>query len=393
MAPRSPRPGQRATESVDASFAIDCTHRLRFTREVFNPSNPTLADLAGLDPSSPRRIVAFVDDGLLSGWPDLEAQINAYASDHGDELRLVGGPHTVTGGERAKNDEEILNTVLQAIHDAKICRRSYVLAVGGGAVLDVVGYAAAIAHRGVRLIRCPTTTLSQADSGVGVKNGVNRFGKKNYLGVFAVPWAVVNDAAFLRTLSDADWRCGIAEAIKVGLVKDAALFDKIEANAAALARREEDASEPIWKESAEAHLRHIAQGGDPFELTQARPLDFGHWAAHKLEAISNFEVRHGEAVAIGMALDSIYSFLTGRLSERDAGRIIDLLESVGFRLWREEMANRALFEGIDEFREHLGGRLTVAMLDAIGRPVDVHEIDESKMSEALRRLRERASRH
>ena len=124
-------------------------------------------------------------------------------------------------------------SVHRAIHEYGIDRHAYVLAVGGGALLDMVGYAAATAHRGVRLVRVPTTVLSQNDSGIGVKNSVNAFGKKNFLGTFAPPFAVFNDFTFLTTLSDRDWRAGISEAIKVALLKDATFFAFLEEHATA----------------------------------------------------------------------------------------------------------------------------------------------------------------
>ena len=247
--------------------------------------------------------MAFFDKAVSGAWPDLEASARECARKHRwKPLRTV----TIPGGEESKNSPVVLERILQIIHDAGIDRQSYVMVVGGGAVLDAVGYAAAIAHRGVRLVRLPTTTLSQADSGVGVKNGVNAFGKKNYLGVFSPPWAVVNDQSLLSTLSDRDWRCGFAEAVKVGLVKNAALFEDIEAQVGRISERHLDAALPVIRKSAELHLRHITESGDPFELTSARPLDFGHWAAHKLEQMTQFRLRHGEAVAIGVALDTVY---------------------------------------------------------------------------------------
>ena len=181
---------------------------------------------------------------------------------------------TVPGGEAIKNGLEPLHRIQQAIQDARLCRHSYVVAIGGGAVLDVAGYAAALAHRGVRLIRVPTTVLAQDDSGVGVKNGINAYGhQKNYLGTFAPPAAVINDSSFLTSLSDRDWRGGISEAIKVALIKDARFFDFIERNAAKLTARHLPTMEKVVRRSAELHLTHIATSGDPFELGSARPLE------------------------------------------------------------------------------------------------------------------------
>jgi 3-dehydroquinate synthase len=178
--------------------------------------------------------------------------------------------------------------MLQAMNAADLDRRSYVVAVGGGAVLDAVGFAAATAHRGIRLVRLPTSTLGQGDSGVGVKNGVNLFRKKNWLGTFAVPWAVINDARMLHSLSDRDFVCGFSESVKVAMLKDAAMFDQLCEVAERIRRRDMQAAWPMLRRSALLHLDHITRGGDPFEMQLARPLDFGHWSAHRLESMTDF---------------------------------------------------------------------------------------------------------
>ncbi len=298
---------------VDAAFSVDHVHRLRFTRDALDAGNPVLRDVLCRGADTGGRLIAFIDEGVDRAWPDLAADLRDYLADNVPWLRLAGPVGIVPGGEAAKNDWSVYQTVARAVHDAKICRHSYVMVIGGGAVLDAVGFAAATAHRGVRLVRLPTTSLAQADSGIGVKNGINAFGKKNFLGVFDVPWAVVNDERFLATLSDRDWRCGLSEAVKVALLKDARLLDLIETNADRLGNRDDAAILPVVRRSAELHLQHIVTSGDPFELRGVRPLDFGHWSAHKLEAMTGFEVRHGEAVASGVAIDVLYSAMIGRL--------------------------------------------------------------------------------
>jgi 3-dehydroquinate synthase len=274
-----------------------------------------------------------------------------------------------------------------------LCRQSFLLAVGGGALLDAAGYAAATAHRGVRLIRVPTTVLSQDDSGIGVKNGINAFGKKNFLGAFAPPYAVLNDSAFLQTLSDRDWRSGVAEAVKVALVKDGPFFDFLEEHAPAVARRDLKRMEQVIYRCAELHLQHIASSGDPFETGSSRPLDFGHWSAHKLEQLTDFRLRHGEAVAIGIALDATYARVTGMLPETDWRRIIELLATLGFELWAPELGGplsredpASLLHGLVEFREHIGGPLTILLPEAIGRMRQVHEISDEWVAESIQEL-------
>ncbi len=371
---------------VDAPFRVESVHRLRFTRRSFLEGNPTLGGLLRHGRGAALRVVVFLDESVSRAWPQLTGDIESFAQAH-DWVDLPQRIHLVPGGEICKNEPDILGAILQAIHDAKIDRQAYVLAIGGGAVLDAVGYGAAITHRGVRLVRLPTTTLSQADSGVGVKNGVNAFGKKNYLGTFSPPWAVVNDEALLTTLSDRDWRCGFAEAVKVGLMKDAALFHNVCEAAAGIRKRDESSALPIVRRSAELHLRHITGGGDPFERNLARPLDFGHWAAHKLEQMSNFRLRHGESVAIGLALDSVYSAAVGLMDPDQVEIILRCLTDLGFDLYHEAMADtETLLEGLDEFREHLGGPLTIPLLKGFGKPVNVHEIDPAQVRSSIDRL-------
>ncbi len=379
--------GRPSASGLDAPFAVDLVHRLRFTEDAFRVDNPVLRDVLPVTSRGPNRLLVFVDRGCAEAWPDLAEQVVLYAQAHRDRLVLAGSINTVSGGEAAKNDRSVYELAIEAIHDAGLCRQSFVVAIGGGAVLDAVGFAAATAHRGVRLIRLPSTTLAQADGGLGVKNGINAFGKKNFLGTFATPWAVINDRGLLRTLSDADFRCGFSEAIKVGLIKDAALFHLVAREAGRVVARDETVTDPIIRRSAELHLQHIVARGDPFELTESRPLDFGHWSAHKLEQMTGFSLRHGESVAIGVALDVVYSSLLGLLSEATAESILRCLHELGFDLHHPVMAESSvLLEGLNEFREHLGGELTIVLLRDIGEPVDVHEMDGALVARAVERL-------
>ena len=266
------------------------------------------------------------------------------------------------------------------MNDAKIDRHASVVAIGGGAMLDVVGFAAAITHRGVRLVRMPTTVLAQNDAGIGVKNGVNCFGKKNFLGSFAPPDAVINDFSLLRTLRPEQWRDGIAEAVKVGLIRDSPFFEWIEGNVHRLVERDADAFRYLIRRCAELHLQHITTSGDPFERGSARPLDFGHWSAHKLESLSNFQISHGHAVAIGMAIDATYAMKMHLCEEKVGRRILDCLSALQFpRNVGHAFAldAEALLGGIAEFREHLGGTLSLSMVPTPGRAIEIDRVDPS----------------
>ena len=375
--------------SIERTFSIPFTHRLLFTEGVFHPRNPLLSEVvAGARPGGAVRLLFVVDAGVLEAWPGLRDAISTYCEVHRERVAFTG-ILAVPGGEASKNSEGPAREVLEAIERQRICRHSIVVAIGGGAVIDMVGYAAAIAHRGVGLIRIPTTVLAQNDAAVGVKNGLNYFGKKNFIGTFAVPLAIINDHEFLKTLEDRDWVAGTAEAVKVALIKDAAFFEALEKEAPALRRRDQPAMDRLIFRCAELHIDHIASGGDPFESGSSRPLDFGHWAAHKLEHLTGYALRHGEAVALGMALDVIYSARIGWIPQGAKERILKLLAALGFAL---ELPGGlpggppALLAGIEEFREHLGGRLTITLLEGIGRKRDVHQIDLTVMEAAIREL-------
>jgi 3-dehydroquinate synthase len=372
-------------------------HTVIFTRAALNRNNPVLAKVFAPEGSKPARVLVVVDKNVLRARPKLSAEIQNYFAACPKRAQLVATPISVPGGEACKNDWKLVEKLWAAIERHGLSRQSYVLAIGGGAVLDLAGFAAATAHRGIRLVRMPTTSLSQADGGVGVKNGVNYFGKKNWVGAFAVPAAVVNDLDFLNSLPREAARGGVVEAFKVGLIRDASLAKLIEKNASHLARCEPGIFEKVVMASARLHLRHIATGGDPFEFGSARPLDFGHWAAHKLEQMSNFRLSHGDAVAVGLALDAHYSAACGWLKSTDAFRIAQVLQKLGCdtghgkinplvrRLLNKRDARDQfmVLAGLEEFRQHLGGALTLTLLRAWGRGEETNEIDLALMGRVI----------
>lgn len=372
----------RVPASFDVPLQVPFRHRVLFTRGAFAPGNAVLRSV--LSGNGTRgRAIAFVDDGVLRAAPGLETSLRAAFAAHPDmpELALVAA---VPGGEACKQDMAVVDRVLDAVEAHRIDRQSFVLAIGGGAVLDAVGFGAAIAHRGVRLVRLPTTTLAQGDAGMAVKNGVNRFGKKNFVGSFAVPHAVVCDEDLLATSPDWSWCGGFSEAVKIALLRDADLFVALERDAPAIRRRDMAAAMPIIRRSAELHWRHIALGGDPFETRSARPLDYGHWLAHRLEGLTGGELPHGQAVSIGVAVDTAYSACVGLLPAPEAKRVIALLRALGLPTSHELLHDRAaVLRGLEEFREHLGGRLTITLLRGIGASVDVHEIDGERLADAV----------
>lgn len=373
--------------SLDIPFSVPFVHRLRVTNEVAEDDFAQLLGVLHAGDAGPPKVLLVAESPIAESTSRI-TQIESRLAD-AKEINLVAPSVWVDGGESVKNSSDSVRQILGLINEHDLDRRSYVIAIGGGAMLDAVGYAAAIAHRGVRLVRLPTTTLAQADSGVGVKNAINYFGKKNWVGTFAVPWAVINDSGLLMTLPDRDFQVGFSEAVKVSLLKDCDEFDWLCDNAARIRSREMQVANRAIHKSCLLHLRHITEGGDPFEMLEARPLDFGHWSAHKLEPITNYQIRHGEAVAIGVAIDCFYSSLKLGLPRGDAMRVCECLQTLGLNLWHDalEPVDR-LLQGLEEFRQHLGGRLTITMLRGVGDPTNVHEIDTDAMAAAIGQLRQ-----
>lgn len=386
------------SDTILQKISVPFEYPVVFTRGVFSPQNPALVEMLRRK-GEPRRhrVMVVIDSGVSKARPALVGEIASYADAHAADLELVQAPRIVPGGESVKNDLMGLAGLINAMVERRLCRHSYVVVVGGGAVLDAVGFAAALVHRGLRLIRMPTTVLAQCDSGVGVKNAINLNGVKNLVGTFAPPFAVINDFDFLRTLPDRGWIDGIAEAFKVAMIKDRTFFLWLVENAVRLRARDEAAMEHLVRRCAELHLEHIRSHGDPFEFGSAKPLDFGHWSAHRLEAMSNYRVSHGQAVAIGLALDAAYAVSMGWLGLDEFDLLYKGLVESGFELWHELLERQRngeldILHGLREFREHLGGELSLTMPRGIGAAHEIHEMDHNQIAEAIARLKRLAGK-
>ena len=369
---------------IQQEFLVPVRYPVHFTTGVFGVSNALLRDLiaaSNAEDDAPARVVVVVDRGVERAHPSLLDAIGAYCAAHKNALALSQPVLVVPGGETIKNDPRHVERILEAINAASLCRHSYLVAIGGGAVLDAAGYAAATAHRGIRLIRVPTTVLAQDDSAMGVKNGVNAFGKKNYLGTFAPPFAVINDFAFLSTLSDRDWRGGVAEAVKVALIRDP---DVLRVPRAECARRCVDArsggdgaGRPALRGAAPAH---IATGGDPFELglvAAARFRPLGGAQARAADRSPAAARRGGRRSASRSTPPT--RIWPGSLPKPTGAASSSCCMALGLSIYvARARANTsttpagsavACLRGLEEFREHLGGRLTIMLLSGIGRAV------------------------
>ncbi len=373
---------------IHQAFTMTHEFPVYFDRNTFNPDSDLLLKVLAFAGKRCHRVLPVIDDKVLEGHPDLMDRLRAYAQVHSDRIELIEPPLIVRGGEICKNDPVEVDEFYQRTQTDRIDRHSFALVIGGGAVIDAIGYAAATAHRGIRLIRMPSTVLAQNDAGIGVKNAINYRGRKNYLGTFAAPFAVINDYDLLSSLSARDSRCGIAEAVKVALIRDGEFFHWLHEARHRLGKFEPRAMEHMIARCAELHLNHIRTSGDPFEQGSARPLDFGHWGAHRMEELSSSELRHGEAVAIGIALDSLYSHAMGTIDTQTLLAIRDTLEDVGFTLRHPALEALDIDAALQGFREHLGGELCITLLTAAGDAEEVDEIDLDTMHRCRQQLLE-----
>jgi 3-dehydroquinate synthase len=381
------------TRTIEQRVTVNWDFPVTFTHGLFRAENRTLVDtMRRLGEERRHRALVFVDSHVAAARPDLVREIGNYFAVHAAQLELALAPRIVPGGESIKNDLTLVEGFMRLMLEAHMDRQSFIIIIGGGAVMDAVGLAAALVHRGLRQIRVPTTVLGQNDAGVGVKNGVNFMGGKNALGTFAPPFAVLNDFDFLVSLPQRDWLCGVAEAWKVAIIRDRAFFDWLTANAGKFPARDVAAMEELVYRCAEEHLEHIRTNGDPFEYGRARPLDFGHWSAHKLELMSGFRISHGEAVAFGVLLDSSYAREKGWITAEEFAVIDRGLRQSGFPLAHDEAFARnasgelEIFAGLRDFREHLGGELCVTFPQGIGARFETHEIDLPLMQRCLENL-------
>ena len=381
------------------NFTVSFDYPVYFSRDIFHPENHLLASVVNRrDELRRHRVKVFVDSGIVASRKDFPQRVRAYMERRPEVLNNVGALEIVPGGAKAKNDWDLVHHIMKTMADSHLCRQSFALAIGGGSVLDMVGLAASLVHRGVRLIRAPSTVLAQNDAGVGVKNGIDDYGMKNFAGTFSPPFAVINDFRLLRTLPENHWLGGVAEAFKVAIIRDPDFFEFLCQNAEKFPQRDDTAIETTIKRCAMLHLEHIRNSGDPFEFGSARPLDFGHWSAHRLEVLSEHRIGHGQAVAIGISLDTCYAHRMGILTAREQDAVIEALEKAGLPFWSDLLERKGengeleILKGLDDFQEHLGGSLNVTLPTAMGRKTEVHEMDKSVIIEAIAYLKQRAAR-
>ena len=276
-----------------------------------------------------------------------------------------------------------VSRMLDVLVANRFVRDACVVALGGGVVGDMAGFAAACYQRGIAFVQIPTTLLAQVDSSVGGKTGVNHPGGKNLIGAFHQPSAVFADTDTLATLPDRELRAGFAEVIKYGLIVDRDFFDWLEAHAASLLARETAALTYAIKRSCEIKAEIVAR--DEHERGDRALLNLGHTFGHAIETATNYSAwLHGEAVGAGMLLAADMSQRLGWVSATDVTRIENVLQIFGLRTDVKSLEAATLAEKMKIDKKVAAGRIRLVLLKSIGKSVVTGDYDDAALRETLR---------
>ena len=364
--------------TLEISAQLPVSYKIRHTRgRAFDLDDNNLVELLGERP-----VLVVVDAGI---WPTYGPDIRSYVTSRLNCKEIIPIPGTESNKSLAS-----AAALCEAAIDARMPRDGVFVAVGGGTVMDVVGFAASIFRRGIGFVRVPTTLIGMIDVGVGIKQAVNVGTKKNIIGSFYPPLGIVNDRTFLRTLPRKYLACGIAEAIKIALVCDEHLFELLETYAPTLI------ATGFQKPAAIAHdVLHRSEAGmigqlspNLFEMERRRFVDFGHTFSPTIESASDYAVSHGEAVAMDMLLSCAIGARSGIVSPKIPLRLARLLQAIGLRLVDPVMTAGRMSAAVDEMRLHRGGSLNLVVPTDIGEADFLQTVDTQDLDCALTTVRQ-----
>jgi 3-dehydroquinate synthetase len=369
---------------VSVSWRVESTRRIAYevaiVGDLLDPATPDLA-AAWLDGPPGRRLV--VADRAV--WELYGERLRAYVRAHGAACEVIA----LDPGEGAKRIDQVLAVVAACDSAGVLRRQTPILVFGGGVALDVAGLAASLYRRGVPWVRVPTTLVAMIDAGVGVKTGVNHLGRKSLIGSYHPPAAVLVDPGFMATLDRVEISAGLAEAIKIALVRDAGLFELIAGSVAAIAG---PGRSPVDRElvsrSIAAMLDELSD--NLWEERLERLADFGHTFSPGIEMAALPRLSHGAAVALDIALSCALASGRGLLADRDGERIRRVLRGAGLPVCDEVISVELLVAALEAAARHRDGLQRVPLLTGIGSAVFVNDVSEGELETALALLRKEA---
>ncbi len=306
---------------------------------------------------------------------------------HGEHLgRILGGgePILLPDGERYKNLQSVAR-VYDALIRAGADRGSSIVAVGGGVIGDTAGFAAATFLRGIRLAHVPTTLLAQVDSSIGGKVGVNHALGKNLIGAFHQPALVAIDPLMLKTLPRREFRSGLYEVVKYGMIASRGLFDRIAVHTKGIFARDPDVLIPAIVESCRIKAEVVS--ADEREGGPRRTLNFGHTIGHALEVVTKYRrFRHGEAIALGMLAAADLGVARGALAERERQALAQLIAQLGPLPSLAKLTIGEVLEAIRRDKKVVNGRLHFVLAIEVGATVTVDDVTEDELRAVLERM-------
>jgi len=337
---------------------------------------------------------------IVELWPQLENQYahlqkfvvtDANLVDAGHLEKLLGKNDVPVfvidpAGEVSKNISAVIS-IIETMEKALLGRDTLIVALGGGTVGDIAGFAAAIFKRGIKVVHIPTTTVAQADSSVGGKTGVDSSISKNAFGAFWQPAAVYIDVKTLKTLDDRQYRAGLVESVKHALIADSAYFDYLDKNMPAVLNRDLKVLQEVAYRNCEIKAAVVAE--DPTEMNKRRILNFGHTIGHAAESVSSFELLHGEAVAIGIVGAELIARKLDLADDNRLNRIKKVLKKLGMPLEiPSDLAKKNLTETMKCDKKAVGQRPKFVLLEDIGVALCrdgqwAHDVSTEIVEEAL----------
>jgi 2-epi-5-epi-valiolone synthase len=347
------------------------------TENIFDIDNDSL--LSGGDAHAGARRFVVIDKNVHTLY---RPQIEHYFA----ERRVLANIKLVDAGDRQKSETNYIS-VFRELCQYDLKRRSEpIIAIGGGVVTDLAGFVASTYRRGIPHLKVPTTLMGYVDASVGIKTGVNFGPFKNRMGSFETPAGVILDKSFLQTLDRRNLVNGIGEIVKLAVILDAGLFDDLERGRDSLVSTQfqDGLGQTVLDKAILGMVGELSP--NLYETELQRKVDFGHTFSLAIESASNYEIMHGEAVAIDILFSSYLAVQRGLLSKRDFERIVALYKSLGMPMWSDCITPDLFWDGVKERVMHRDGKQLIPIPTAIGACDFINDLRRDEIRRAVEAL-------